>query len=56
MTPREIRERLVRYEETYPEFPHLSLAAEVELIYGGGPALTAWENYSNLKDLLAVSR
>lgn len=56
MTPYEIRKRLLHYEELYPEFPHLDLAAEVELIYGGGQALVAWENYTSLKDLLEVSR
>lgn len=54
MTPRQIRERLLRYEEQYPEFPHLTLQSEVALIYGTGAAMTAWENYTSLKELVSV--
>jgi hypothetical protein len=55
MTPRDIRQRILFYEDRYPEFRHLTLQSEVAMIYGTGEAITAWENYTNLKDLLAVA-
>jgi hypothetical protein len=55
MTPVEIRKRLLHYEELYPEFANAEDANEVAMVYGWGTAMTAYENYVNLRDLLEVS-
>lgn len=49
---REVRERIQRYEDNYPEFRNCHMASDVELIYGGGPPLVAWDNYTLLKEFL----
>lgn len=54
MTPTEIRKRLIHYVELYPEFENAKDANEVAMIYGWGSAITAYENYQNLKDLIEV--
>lgn len=54
MTPVQIRERILRYEEMYPDFATARDANDVAMIYGWGTPMTAYENYCSLKELLEV--